>query len=910
MSLLRNVARGVRSLFRRERANQELNEELGAYLEMAAGEKIKDGMSPQEARRVVRLEQGSIDVAKEIMRAGRWESFVEAVWKDLRHAARQLGRSPIFTIVAILSLALGIGANTAIFQLIDAVRLRTLPVKEPFQLVTVQLADRSQMRGSQASVYPSLTNPVWEKLRDSQDIFSGVFAWGSNDFGLDTVNTGGEGRLAQGLFVSGDFFRVLGVQPLIGRVFTTEDDRRGCGLPGAVISYAFWQRELGGDPSAVGRKLTLNYHPTEIIGVTQPGFFGLEVGRSYDVAVPICSQATLWSEGTWLDEGTVWWLNVVGRLKPSSTLAEANARLAVISPGLFHLTLPSNYPAESVNDYLKFKLSAIPAAGGVSWLRMEYSDSLSLLLGTAGLVLLIACANLANLMLARATAREHEFAVRLAIGAPRGRLIQQLLTESLLLALLGGLLALFLARALSQVLIASLGTQGDPLFLDLKPDWRLLTFTLGLASLTCVLFGLVPGFRASRVSPSAAFRTTVRSVTASHRRLGLRQALVVSQVALSLVLVVGALLFSTSLHNLQAVDAGFLQKGVLVTNLDLFRLLNVPYAGRVAFKRDLLEKIRALPGIVSAGEVGILPLSGGSTSNQVWIEGTNPASGLESRFNSISDGYFKAMGTALVAGRDFNAHDTLSSPKVAIVNRAFARDLGLGMYPVGRTFRRQATPSEPEQSFEIVGLVEDTKYSDLREKFGPIAFLCVAQDSKPGPFAQLVLRSAIPMSETVSNIRKLIGQVSPLITVDFEPFENTVSEGLIRDRLMAKLSGFFGLLAALIAAMGLYGVMSYLVAQRTNEIGIRMALGARRGDVLSLVLRKAALLLASGLILGAILSVAVAQAAGAMLFGLKPTDPGVLAAAVAGLGFVALLACFLPARRATRVDPLVALRYE
>lgn len=910
MSLLRDVARGLRSLFRRERVNQELNEELGTYLDMAAAEKMKDGMSRKDALRAVRLEQGSIDVSKEIVCAGRWETLLESLWKDLRHAGRQLGRSPIFTIVAILSLALGIGANTAIFQLIDAVRLRALPVKEPSQLVTVQLADRSRMRGSQASVYPGLTNPVWEKLRDRQDIFSGVFAWGSNDFGLDALNTGGEGRLAQGLFVSGDFFRVLGVQPLMGRVFTTEDDRRGCGLPGAVISYVFWQRELGGDPSAVGRKLTLNYHPTEIIGVTPPGYFGLEVGRSYDVAVPICSQATLWSEGTWLDAGTVWWLNVVGRLKPGSTLAEANARLGVISPGLFQVTLPSNYPAESADDYLKFKLSAVPAAGGVSWLREEYSDSLSLLLGTTGLVLLIACANLANLMLARATAREHEFAVRLAIGAPRGRLIQQLLTESLLLALLGGLMGLFLARTLSQILVASLGTQGDPVFLDLKPDWRLLTFTLGLASLTCVLFGLVPGLRASRVSPSAAFRTTVRGVTASHRRFGLRQALVISQVALSLVLVVGALLFSTSLHNLLVVDAGFLQKGVLVTNLDLFRLLNVPYAGRGAFKLDLLEKIRALPGIVSAGEVGILPLSGGSTSNQVWIEGTNPASGLESRFNWISDGYFKAMGIALLTGRDFNDHDTISAPKVAIVNRAFARDLGLGMYPVGRTFRRQATPSEPEQSFEIVGLVEDTKYSDLREKFGPIAFLCAAQDSKPGPFSQLVVRSAMPMSETVTNIRNLVARVSPLITLDFEPFENTVREGLIRDRLMAKLSGFFGLLAGLIAAVGLYGVMSYLVAQRTNEIGIRMALGARKRDVLSLVLREAAPLLASGLILGAILSVGVAQATRAMLFGLKPTDPGVLVTAMTGLGLVALVACFLPARRATRVDPLVALRYE
>jgi len=634
------------------------------------------------------------------------------------------------------------------------------------------------------------------------------------------------------------------------------------------------------------------------------------VGSSYDVAVPICSQAVLWSEGTWLDEGTVWWLNVMGRLKPRSTREKANAQLAVISRGIFQAALPSNYPAENVKDYLKFKLEAVPAGSGVSWLRSQYSDSLSLLLGTAGLVLLIACANLANLMLARATMREHEFTVRFAIGASRTRLIRHLMTESLLLALLGGALGLFLAEALSKFLVASLGTEGDAPFLDLKPDWRLLAFTFGLASLTCILFGLVPALRASRVSPSEAFKSAGRTVTASRKRFGFRQGLVVSQVALSLVLVVGALLFSGSLSSLLAVDAGFSQKGVVIADLDLFRRVNVPYAARVTFKQDLLQKIRALPDVDSAAEVDILPLSGGSTDNVVWIEGTNPASGLDSLFNSTSDGYFKAMGIALLAGRDFSPQDTVSSPKVAIVNRIFARKLGLGMNPIGKTYRRQATPTEPEQSFEIIGLVTDTKYSSLREEFRPIAFLSTSQDPRPGPSAQFVIRSAAPIAETVSNVRNLVAQASPLITLGFQPFETTILEGLTRERLMAKVSGLFGLLAALIAAVGLYGVMSYLVAQRTNEIGIRVALGAQRTDVLSLVLRNAALLLAPGLVLGAFLSVAAAQAARAMLFGLKPSDPGVLVAAIIGLGFIGFLASFLPARRASRVDPMVALRYE
>ncbi len=450
-------------------------------------------------------------------------------------------------------------------------------------------------------------------------------------------------------------------------------------------------------------------------------------------------------------------------------------------------------------------------------------------------------------MLARTTTREHEFTVRFAIGASRSRLIRHSMTESLLLALLGGALGLFLAGALSKFLVASLGMEGDAPFLDLKPDWRLLAFTFGLASLTCILFGLVPALRASRVSPSEAFKSAGRTATASRKRFGFRQGLVVSQVALSLVLVVGALLFSGSLSNLLAVDAGFSQKGVVIAGLDLFRRLNVPYAGRVAFKQDLLQKIRALPGVVSASEVEVLPLSGNGTINEVWIEGTNPASRLDSLFNSASDGYFRAMGIALLAGRDFSPEDTVSSPKVAIVNQ---------------------------------------------------------------PFAQFVIRSAAPMAETVSNVRSLVAQASPLITLGFQPFETTILEGLTRERLMAKVSGFFGLLAALIAAVGLYGVMSYLVAQRTNEIGIRVALGAQRTDVLSLVLRDAALLLAPGLVLGAFLSVAAAQAARAMLFGLKPSDPGVLVAAIIGLGLIGFLASFFPARRAMRVDPIMALRYE
>ena len=872
MRWLRKIPLRLQSLFRGGAVDQELTEEMRFHLERQIAENLAAGMSPQEARRAARLDFGGVEQVKERCRDTRRVRPFEDLISDLRFAGRMLRRSPAFTAVAVLTLALGIGANTAIFQLLDAVRLRTVPVKDPQGLALVQLADRTGWRGSQATWYPALTNPIWERFRDSQDAFSGALAWANNGFDL---SPGGEARLAQGLFVSGDFFRVLGVQPLMGRLFTAGDDRRGCGLPGAVISYQFWQRELGGNGSVVGSKLTLNYHPVEVIGVTPAGFFGLEIGSSYDVAVPICSQAVLWSEGNWLDAGTVWWLTVMGRLKPAGTLEQANAQLRVSSRGIFQATLPPNYPAANVKDYLKFKLEAVPAGSGVSWLRSRYGDPLLLLLVTAGLVLLIACANLANLLLARATIRGHEIAVRLAIGASRGRLIRQLMTESLLLAAAGAALGLLLSGTLSRFLVAMLGTEGNPLFLDLDPDPRMLTFTAGLASLTCLLFGLMPALRATRISPGDAMKTSSRSLTASRELFGLRQALVVSQVALSLVLLVGALLFSGSLRNLLAVDAGFQQNGVLIAEVDFSRF-KIPSERRGAFKRDLLERIRALPNVYSAAEVGIVPLSGGGIDNNVWIDGSDPTRKLEPNFNWISGGYLKTMAMILLVGRDFDDRDTPTSPRVAIVNQSFAGRLGLGTNPVGKRFRREATPSEPELVFEIVGLIRDTKYYNLREEFRPIAFLSTSQDAHPDPFVQILVRSSAFLADLTSGIRSAVAEISSTIGIDFRALETTIREGLLRERLMATLSGFFGLLAALIATIGLYGVMSYLVVRRTSEIGIRMALGAQPEDVLWMVLKEALVLTFSGIAIGLPCAMACAHFVSSLLFGLKGTDPASL----------------------------------
>jgi predicted permease len=894
------------SWFKRRRWEQRISAEFRFHLESQIEDYMSQGLSREEAELRARREFGALELAKDECRDEKTFLWADHFLRDIRYAFRSLRKSPGFAVAAVGTLALGIGANTAIFQLLDAVRLRTLPVKAPQQFAMLQLADKTGWRGSGASWYPALTNSIWERFRDSQETFSGVLAWSNNNFNL---SPGGEARFARGLFVSGDFFRVLGVAPLMGPVLTAADDHRGCGLPGAVISYSFWQRELGADPSAIGRKLMLNFHQVEVIGVTPAGFSGLEIGRSYDVAVPICSQAVLSSQDNWLDAGTVWWLTVMGRLKPGETLAQASAQLRATTPAIFQATLPSNYPPVNVKDYLKFKLVAVPAENGVSGLRSQYGDPLLLLLATTGLVLLIACANLANLILARSTAREHEFAVRLAIGASRGHLIRQLMAESALLALAGASVGLLVSGLLSRFLVALLGTQGNPLFLDLHPDGRMLAFTAAIASLTCILFGLTPALRATRTAASDAIRTSGRTLSTSRERFGLRQVLVVSQVALSLVLLVSALLFSGSLRNLLAVDAGFLQRGVLIASIDFSRS-KIPSERRIAFKHDLLERIRALPGVAAAAESDVIPLSGNGTSNNVWIEGSDASRKMMSNFNVVSEGYWKTMRMALLSGRDFNDRESTLSPRVAIVNQTFARRLGLGANPVGKRFRREATPSEPELIFEIVGMVRDTKYYGLREEFKPIAFLSTSQDSKRGPFSDILIRSTVALGDTTAAVRAAVAQVSPLIGIDFRAFETTVRDALLRERLMATLSGFFGALAALIAAIGLYGVMSYLVVRRTNEIGVRIALGADRRSILALIMRQAGVLLAIGLATGTLLALAAATAAQSMLFGLKPYDAGTLALAAALLAAVTAAASYLPARRAARLDPMAALREE
>jgi putative ABC transport system permease protein len=907
MALLKNFIAGLRGLVQKDRVEREMDEELEEYLDAATQEKMREGMTRTEAARAARIEMGGVEVVKENVRSASWESRIETVWSDLRFGARLLRLNPMFAAAAILSLALGIGANTAIFQLIDAVRLRTLPVKNAQEIARVAIDHRNGASGNFSSRYPDVTYAMWEQIHAQQQGFSKLFAWGPNLF---NVAPGGEVHNVQGLWVSGEFFETLGVEPVLGRLFTAEDDQPGCGSPGATISYSFWQREYGGERSVLGRTLTVNRHPFPIIGVTPADFYGVEVGRYFDVAVPLCAEPIINGEDSHLKNRSGWWLSVMGRLKPGWTIERAAAQLRAISPGLFEAALPPEFNAEYAKHFLQYKLGVFPADSGLSHLRKDYERPLWLLLALAGLVLLIASANLANLMLARASAREKEMAMRMAVGAGRGRLIRQLLAESLLLAVIGAALGTLLARSLSRVLVASLSTQNDPLFVELGTDWRVLGFTTGLAVLTCILFGLAPALRATSVAPGLALKESGRGSTQGRSRFALRRILVVSQIALSFTLLVGALLFARSLNNLAGLDAGFRQSGILVTDID-FTPLNLAKEARVAFSSDLLKRVRTIPGVNAAAIAAVVPLSGNGINQDIfWGDAGEPEGDAPvATINRVSPGFFETLQTRMLNGRDFDEHDAANSPKVAIVNETFAKKFANGANPVGMKFRIRSLGAI-SIPYEIVGLVKDTKYAELREDFQPIAYLAIAQYSHPDTDAQILMRSSAPLLNLMSAVKGTASAVNPNMDISFVTFHKMIEEGLLRDRLMARLSGFFGLLAVVLAVVGLYGVISYMVARRRNEIAIRVALGARRESIVRLVMGEAGALLAVGLVIGAALALAGGKAAASMLFGLKPWDVTTFALALVLLAVVAAAASLLPATRAARSDPMEALRQE
>ncbi len=829
--------------------------------------------------------------------------LLSSLSRDLTFALRQMRQTPIVSGVALLSLALGIGANVAIFSLVNALMLKALPVQEPDRLVV--LAYDYRPTPSQ-----SMTNVQWEYLRDHQDVFSGMLVTGGSRFNL---NTGGESRRVDGVFVNGRYFDTLGVNPILGRGFTVEDDRRGGGTDGpvAVISYGFWQREYGGDRSVVGQPLTLDGHPFTIVGVAPREFFGVQVGRAFDVAVPLGTEPIIRGAESSLDRRSFWWLTIIARLAPGQTIEQAQTRLQGMQPQLRDATMPQDWRPQDQAEYIKEPLVLAPASTGISFLRARYSQPLSVLLGIVGLVLTIACANMANLLLAQSVARRRELAVRLSLGAGRFQLVRQLLVESIMLSMLGAALGLLLAAWASRALVAMLSTRTNLLALDLSMDWRVFGFGAAIGAITGLLFGVVPALHGTKLSPADALRDHSRGIVSGGGKLNVGHGLVALQVALSFVLVFGSILFVRTLVDLTSQPMGFESDRVLLAGIDL-RRTGTPPETRWSVYLRLRDAVAAVPGVESAAATAITPISNSSWNQRIAVPGYEGSDRERlSMFNSVTPDYFRTLGTPLLAGRDVSAADTGGRPPVALVNEAFVKKFVAGQNPVGRTFVvEQYGQSRKDTQLEIVGLVADAKYRTLRETIQPTAYVSMAQYDSPFSSMWMPIKTAGPPLASRAAVLDAIGTVHKDIVVNFKTMDEDLSAAVMQERLVATLSAFFGGLALLLAALGLYGVMSYSVSRRRNEIGIRMALGAEPDRVIMLVLRHVALITLVGLIAGAAGAIGTGRFINSLLFNLATYDRTMIAVTAVTLAAAAAIAGYLPARRAARIDPMTALRDE
>ena len=895
---------------RRSRRDADCARELESYLAIETDDNIARGMVPAAARAAAIRKLGNPTRVREEIYDMHTIGPLESLWQDLRHAYRVLLREKAFAAAAILSLTLGIGANTAIFQLLEAVRLRSLPVAAADELAEVRIAGRASRTGSFNGRRPQFTYAMWTELLARQQAFVKLFSWSTRRF---NTSPAGQVHFVEGLFVSGDYFTELRVPPLVGRVFAADEDRRGCGPTGAVISYAYWQRELGGDANVLSKTISLDGFTFPIIGVTPPWFFGMEVGRRYDVAIPLCSDDVFAGGGpSRFDRRDSWWLAAAGRLADGWTIDRASDHLAALSPALFETTLPANYAAEDAKNYRGFTLNAFPAATGVSSLRTNFAEPLTVLLATTALVLLIACANLANLLLARASARSREIAVRLAIGASRRRIVRQLLVESALIATIGAVLGAAVAGVLSRLLIGVLAGDNPAVFVDLSWNLRLFAFTTGVAFLACLLFGVVPAFRATALAPVVALKSGGRGMTASRERFGLRRALVVAQVALSLVLLLGALLFSRTLYNLLATDPGFAHQRLVVASVThLSRIAEISGARAQLVRRQLRERLAQLPEVAAVAQADVVPLgTSGFWNESVYVEGSPSRERRIANFNRVSQGYFKVLEIPMLKGRDFDERDTPQSPAVAIVSERFVSTLLSGEEPLGRRLGIEVGPGAPPQVFEIVGVVKDVLVTGLREEVTPLVYVASTQEDEPGNGTMFVIQPRQTAAALMPAVTREVTAFGPALNLEFQVLNASIRDSLVRERLMAALSSVFGVLAGLLAAIGLYGVMAYSVVCRSNEIGIRMALGAARSGVLTMILREAGTLIAVGLVVGLGLALAAAGSAKTLLFRLDPTDPTTLVSACALLATIGLVAGLIPALRASRLDPSSALRTD
>jgi len=856
------------------------------------------------------------------------------LWQDLRYAMRMLLKKPSFTAVVVITLALGIGANTALFSVVDAMLLKKLPVKEPDQLVLFQaqapedfsygsyngVANRDPATGLR--VMTSFPYQSFARLRaQGESALSDVFAFG--DVGLN-VQADGEADVARGQAVSGNYFAGLGVPALIGRTLTDEDDKAAA-TPVAVLSHRYWQRRFGGDPPVVGKQINLNNVAFTVVGVTLPGFEGaMQVGSSLDISIPLAWEPQVGVGRSQMDRGTAW-LRLMGRLKPGATPEQARAQLE----GVYQQSVAEHRAARQTQtqaqggdpikpleakDYPR--LALVSGSQGEMNTRQFYERPLYLLLGVVALVLVIACANVANLLLARASSRQQEIAVRLALGASRWRLIRQLLTESVLLAAFGGVLGVIFALWIKDGLLM-VGDWGGARMTALDPqlDLRVLGFTFGLSLLTGVLFGLAPAWRATRVDVTPALKDKARGSSAASRSL-LSRSLIVAQVALSLLLLVGAGLFVRTLINLQRVEPGFNTRNLLLFSVAP-GLIGYKEERLAQLYRQTTERLEAVPGVQAVTFSRNALLSGGMSSRTFYLPGAAAgADGTikandESYMHQVRENFFEVMEIPLLAGRRFTTQDDESAPKVAVVNRTFAKRYFPDENPIGKRF---SFNSKKLDEIEIIGIARDAKYTRQRDETPPTIYVPWAQELAGFRGATFEVRTMGDPTAAVTSVREAVRDVDqnlPLINIRTQI--DQVNETLAMERLFAKLFSLFGLLAQLLAAIGLYGVLAYSVAQRTHEIGIRMALGAQTRDVLKMIVRQGMTLAALGVVLGLFGAYALTkylESLPEMLYGVAAADPATFAGVALLLGVVTLLACYIPARRATKVDPMVALRYE
>ena len=821
---------------------------------------------------------------------------------DIRYALRMLTKNPAFAGVVVLTLALGIGANAAIFSLLDQVLLQSLPVANPEQLVVLSVYEAKQPDGDSSFSYP-----MYQDLRDRNSVFSGVIARGGTQM---NVSYGDQTERVRGELVSGNFYEVLGVRPWVGRLFTQDDDRTPRAHPVAVLSYKFWESRFNKDPNLIGKTILVNEQPVTVLGVTPPGFYGVDLSNNPDVRVPLMMTPVFNPLPlTRLQSRRHQWLSVMARRKADVSPEQAQASLSVTYQQIRESEaeqLTANGTKFNRERFMAQRIAAIPGDQGLRYLQVELRTSLWLLFGATCAVLLILCANLANLMMARATVRAQEITVRLALGAGRLRLLRQWLTEGVVLSTIGGVVGIFIALWIKAGLIAFVPPDYRQ-NLNASFDWRLYVFILGVSLLLGIAFSLAPAIQAARQVFAPGLRFESRSFTAASKLLSLRSGLILVQVALSLPLLVSAALLLRTLQNLRAFDTGFGKDNVLLASVNP-ALNGYSKERTAAFYDELMARTRALPGVRFASLASDSPISGGWDQNGIVVEGYTPREGerMTSDATYVSSDYFKTLEIPFLTGRDFDERDRLGTPRVVIVNEKMAKHyFGSTSNALGKRIGLDDVPD-----MTIVGVVKDAQYINLRESLRRHFYVPVAQDSTLTNLTLHVKTSSDPngVAEQLRAALKALDPHLPLYNI--KTLSTEIDESLIQERMVTWLSTAFGLLATLLTALGLYGVLTFSVARRTREIGIRVALGAQRRDVFRLIMIRGVILVAVGVVIGLGASFALSRFLGSLLFGVTPNNLTTLVGVSIGLIAVALLACYIPARRATKVDPLVALRYE